>query len=89
MKSKKSRIYLLICTLALCIGLASFGVYAALSASLNISGTLGFHMHNCAVELSGVVRNLAESDNETVYKRVDKDIQTFRCLLRFRNKAQA
>ena len=75
MKSKNSRIYLLICTLALCIGLASFGVYAALSASLNISGTLGFNMHNAMVEISGEVKNIAQADDDANYIKTSKNIQ--------------
>ena len=59
----KSSIWLTICTLVLCLGVMTFGVYSALSANLNINGSLGFNMHNATVTVQGTIQNVAVSDD--------------------------
>ena len=64
-----------ICTLVLCLGTMLFGVYSAISASLNVSGTLGFNMHNAVVGVSGTIYNLSELDKSGTYaSKVNKTI---------------
>ena len=62
---KKHSIWLSIATLALCFGVMAFGVYSAVNSSLNVSGSLGFVMHDCMVEMSGTIYNLAEGVTDT------------------------
>ncbi|MBQ7885035.1 MAG: hypothetical protein IJ318_02960, partial [Clostridia bacterium] len=57
---KKHSIWLTISTLVLCLGVMAFGVYSAISASLNVNGTLSFNMQNCMVTISGTISNVAE-----------------------------
>ena len=59
MKTKTS-IWLSICTIVLCIGVMTFAVYSAISAQLNINGTLGFNMHDCMITVSGTIQNVAK-----------------------------
>ena len=64
-----------ICTFVLCLGTMLFGVYSAISASLNVSGTLGFNMHNAVVGVSGTIYNLSELDKSGTYaSKVNKTI---------------
>ena len=49
MKKRKFNLLLEIATICLCVAAIAFGVYSAKSASLNVSGTLGFTAHNCNV----------------------------------------
>ena len=53
MKKRKFNLLLQIATLCLCVVAIAFGVYSAKSASLNVSGTVGFNAHNCLVEITG------------------------------------
>lgn len=55
MKKRKFNLLLNIATLCLCITAIAFGVYSAKTASLNVTGTIGFTAHNCKV---GVVAHL-------------------------------
>ena len=55
MKTRKFNLLLQIATLCLCVAAIAFGVYSAKTASLNVSGTIGFEAHNCKV---GVVAHL-------------------------------
>ena len=55
MKKRKFNLLLQIATLCLCVAAIAFGVYSAKTASLNVSGTIGFEAHNCKV---GVVAHL-------------------------------
>ncbi|MCI7003744.1 MAG: hypothetical protein MR904_05360 [Clostridia bacterium] len=55
MKKRKFNLLLQIATLCLCVAAIVFGVYSAKTASLNVSGTIGFEAHNCKV---GVVAHL-------------------------------
>ena len=63
----KKSIWLSIATLCMCLGVMAFGVYSAISGSLNISGNLGFNLNNCMVSVSGTIYNLAELDSESTY----------------------
>ena len=74
MKTKTS-LWFSFCTLVLCLGVMTFGVYSALSASLNMSGTLGFNMHNCIVSVEGTIYNMAEFLDSNTVKKVNKPIQ--------------
>ena len=56
MKKRKFNLLLQIATLCLCVAAIAFGVYSAKTASLNVSGTIGFEAHNCKV---GVVAHLS------------------------------
>ena len=56
MKKRKFNLLLEIATLCLCVAAIAFGVYSAKTASLNITGTIGFEAHNCEV---GVVAQLS------------------------------
>ena len=75
MKTKTS-IWLSICTIVLCIGVMTFGVYSAISANLNIGGTLGFNMHDCMITVSGTIQNVAKtSDNWVTAEPYTKTIE--------------
>ena len=56
MKKRIFNLLLEIATLCLCVAAIAFGVYSAKTASLNVSGTIGFEAHNCEV---GVVAQLS------------------------------
>lgn len=74
---KNKQIWLCLSMLILCCGVMSFGVYAALSATINMSGTLGFNMHNATVAVAGKIYNLAETNQSTnVVSKVDRSIAT-------------
>ena len=53
MKKKKFNLLLNIATLCLCVSAIAIGVYSAKTASLNVSGTIGFSAHDCLVTISG------------------------------------
>lgn len=53
MKKRKLNLFLNIAVICLCCASICFGVYSAKTASLNVSGTIGFNAHNCSVEVSG------------------------------------
>ena len=62
MKKKKLGFIFNICTMCLAISAIAIGVYSLKQAQLNISGNLGFTMHNCMVAVEGVVKNVAVMD---------------------------
>ncbi|MBQ7884726.1 MAG: hypothetical protein IJ318_01350 [Clostridia bacterium] len=71
----KKSIWISISTLVLCLGVMAFGVYSALSATLNITGNLGFNIHDCVVGVSGTIYNLSEMDsNGTSARLYDKTL---------------
>ena len=45
----------------LCISSIAFGVYSAKTASLNVTGTIGFTAHDCEVKINGIM-NAYEPD---------------------------
>lgn len=55
MKKRKFNLLLNIATICLCVSAIAFGVYSAKTASLNITGTVGFQAHNCDVYVYGTV----------------------------------
>ncbi len=63
MKKRKFNLLLEIATLCLCVAAIVFGVYSAKTASLNVTGTIGFNAHNCLVDVTakltgdGVITN--------------------------------
>ncbi|MBE7074591.1 MAG: hypothetical protein E7376_01245, partial [Clostridiales bacterium] len=61
----KYKTFLFASMLALCIGVMGFGIYAAMSASLNVTGNLGFTMHDCMIQIEGQVKNLAKANGES------------------------
>lgn len=61
MKKRKS-ILLQIATLCLCVAAIAFGVYSAKTASLNVSGTIGFEAHNCNVSIATTITGAATQD---------------------------
>ena len=56
MKKRKVNILLNIATLCLCVCAIAFGVYSAKTASLNVSGTIGFQAHNVKAAISAQIR---------------------------------
>ena len=52
---RKFSMFLNIAMLALCVCAIAIGVYSAKTASLNVTGTIGFNAHNCDVEISGYI----------------------------------
>ena len=65
MKKRKFNILLNIATLCLCVCAIAFGVYSAKTASLNVSGTIGFNAHNCLVNITGNYKAYTSSNLET------------------------
>lgn len=63
MKKRKTNILLQIATLCLCIAAIAFGVYSAKTASLNVSGSVGFNAHNCNVKITSTL--LCKSSGES------------------------
>ena len=56
-----------IATLVLCISAIAFGVYSAKTASLNVSGTVGFTAHDCKVAVTGtIVGHATTPDGEPI-----------------------
>lgn len=51
----KSRLLINIITLCLCVCAIAIGVYSAKSASLNVTGTIGFEAHDVKFKVAGVV----------------------------------
>lgn len=63
MKKRKFNILINIAVLCLCIAAIAIGVYSAKSASLNVSGSIGFNAHNCDVDITGYIYGHASGDN--------------------------
>ena len=73
MKKRKFNLLLNIATLCLCITAIAFGVYSAKTASLNVSGTIGFSAHNCEVYVAGQITGGIDADLNSVTSFVSKD----------------
>ncbi|MCI7003266.1 MAG: DUF6273 domain-containing protein [Clostridia bacterium] len=56
MKKRKFNLLLQIATLCLCIAAIAIGVYSAKTASLNVSGTIGFEAHNVKATISAQIK---------------------------------
>ena len=70
MKKKKLNLLLNISIICLCITAIAFGVYSAKTASLNVSGTVGFTAHNCEVYVAGQITGGVDADLNAVTKFV-------------------
>jgi len=70
---KRSKFFINIATIVLCLGVVLFGVYAvSKKATLNINGTVGLIVHDCAVKVSGTIEGDAvkttyDEDNNPIY----------------------
>lgn len=72
---KKNGLWLALASLVLCLGVMATGIYAVKTALLKVGGTLGFNMHECIVEVSGTIYNLAEKDVQSgSYQKTNKTI---------------
>lgn len=60
----KFRLLLNIATICLCVCAIAIGVYSAQTASLNISGSVGFTAHNCDVYVYGTVSGAVDADGK-------------------------
>ena len=71
MKKRKFNILLNIAVLCMCVCAIAIGVYSAKTASLNVSGTIGFTAHNCEIAIKGEMNayeKLADGTNQAVTK---------------------
>ncbi len=66
MKKRKFNLLLEIATICLCVAAIAFGVYSAKTASLNVTGTIGFNAHNCNVYVYATLSGAANADGNTV-----------------------
>ena len=77
MKKRKFNLLLQIATLCLCVAAIAFGVYSAKTASLNVSGTIGFEARNCNVSIATTITGAATQnfgDKATEGNPIKKDI---------------
>lgn len=65
MKKKMFNIVLNIVTIALCVCAIVIGVYSVKQAKLTTSGSIGFEVHNCIVEISGTYDAYESVDSTT------------------------
>ncbi|MBE7075013.1 MAG: hypothetical protein E7376_03450 [Clostridiales bacterium] len=73
MKSKK---WFLLIALCLCFGVMAIGIYAAATASLNITGNLGFTMHEGMVTVKVQMQDIAVAcDNGTASERTTRIVE--------------
>ncbi len=63
MKKRKFNILLNIAVLCMCVCAIAIGVYSAKTASLNVSGTIGFTAHNCKVRVLGKITGAMDANN--------------------------
>ena len=63
MKKRKFNILLNIAVLCMCVCAIAIGVYSAKTASLNVSGTIGFTAHNCKVRVLGKITGAVNASN--------------------------
>lgn len=60
--SKRIRLVLSVCILALCLSTLTFGVLAAVQKSNQIKGEIGFNADNCDVSISAMVTGAVKTD---------------------------
>ena len=79
---RKFSLLINIATLVLCVCAIAFGVYSAKTASLNVSGSIGFTAHNCKASVSAEVKNDAvKVDGSNVTPNAEGTLnETFRTL---------
>ncbi|MDY2696062.1 MAG: hypothetical protein SOV27_02750 [Eubacteriales bacterium] len=83
MKKRKFNLLLEIATLCLCVAAIAIGVYSAKTASLNVSGTIGFEAHNVKATISaqimgdGVTGSTASADGtpRTAYAKIGETVE--------------
>ena len=63
MKKRKFNILLNIAVICMCVCAIAIGVYSAKTASLNVSGTIGFTAHNCKVRVLGKITGAMDANN--------------------------
>ena len=73
---KKSRLFLNIATIALCLCAIAVGVYSAKTASLNVGGTVGSVAHNCEVEVVGKITGASHNGTDGTYYVTPKSSST-------------
>ena len=66
MKKRKFNILLNIAVLCMCVCAIAIGVYSAKTASLNVSGTIGFTAHNCKVRVLGKITGAVDASNNAI-----------------------
>ncbi|MDY2696085.1 MAG: BspA family leucine-rich repeat surface protein [Eubacteriales bacterium] len=66
MKKRKFNILLNIAVLCMCVCAIAIGVYSAKTASLNVSGTIGFTAHNCKVRVLGKITGAVDENNNAL-----------------------
>lgn len=73
MKTNKTSVVLLFLTLVLCLGVMATGVFAIQAVTLNVTGTLGYTMHDAVIAIEGTIYNVAVYDGSE-YQKVNKTI---------------
>lgn len=73
MKTNKTNVVLLFLTLVLCLGVMVTGVFAIQAVTLNVTGTLGYTMHDAVIATEGTIYNVAVY-NGSEYQKVNKTI---------------
>ena len=69
---KKFSLWVNLAVICLCVCSIAIGVYAATSATLTVSGQIGFQAHECSVEVSGEIYGHAKDATlTTVYTSTD------------------
>ena len=63
MKKRKLNLLIDIAIVCLCVCAIAIGVYSAKTASLNVSGTIGFTAHNCKVRVLGKITGAVDENN--------------------------
>ena len=58
---RKFSMFLNLAMLCLCVCAIAFGVYSAKTASLKVTGMIGFKAHNCDVDVTATIAGYAES----------------------------
>ena len=66
MKKRKLNLLIDIAIVCLCVCAIAIGVYSAKTASLNVSGTIGFTAHNCKVRVLGKITGAVDADNVAI-----------------------
>ena len=66
MKKRKLNLLIDIAIVCLCVCAIAIGVYSAKTASLNVSGTIGFQAHNCKVRVLGKITGAVDASNNAI-----------------------
>ncbi len=68
MKKRKSKLILNIAVICLCISAIAIGVYSAKNASFNISGTIGFEVHDVKFDVESIVTCASTTESDATIK---------------------